>query len=104
MKRAGKRGENKWERISWDEALDTIAEKLTEIKEKYGAKACSWMSMTGNYGINAQLIAGRIANSFGGTHIENLGIMGDLAANMAIFPHWASCKKAMNGKTLKVQN
>ena len=28
-----------WERISWDEALDTIAEQLRQIKEKYGAKA-----------------------------------------------------------------
>jgi anaerobic selenocysteine-containing dehydrogenase len=27
-----------WERISWDEALDTTAEKLQEIKDKYGAK------------------------------------------------------------------
>ena len=25
MKRAGKRGENKWTRISWDEALDIVA-------------------------------------------------------------------------------
>ena len=36
MKRVGKRGEAKFERISWDEALDTIAGKLVEIKEKYG--------------------------------------------------------------------
>ena len=38
MKRVGKRGENKWKRISWDEALDTIADKLMEVKEKYGAE------------------------------------------------------------------
>jgi len=36
MRRAGKRGEGKFERISWDEALDTIARKLVEVKEKYG--------------------------------------------------------------------
>ncbi len=39
MKRVGKRGEGKFERISWDEALDTIADKLIETKEKYGAKS-----------------------------------------------------------------
>jgi len=36
MKRVGKRGEAKFERISWYEALDTIAKKLVEIKENYG--------------------------------------------------------------------
>lgn len=39
MKRVGKRGEGKLERISWEEALDTIAEKMQTIKETYGAKA-----------------------------------------------------------------
>ena len=38
QKRAGERGENKWERVSWDEALATIAEKLNSSKEKYGAE------------------------------------------------------------------
>lgn len=36
MKRMGRRGEGKFERISWDEALDTIASNLVEAKEKYG--------------------------------------------------------------------
>lgn len=36
MKRVGRRGEGKFERISWDEALDTIAKKLVEVKEKHG--------------------------------------------------------------------
>ena len=37
MKRVGERGEGKFERISWDEAYSTIAEKLNASKEKYGA-------------------------------------------------------------------
>ncbi|MFC2039723.1 molybdopterin-dependent oxidoreductase [Chloroflexota bacterium] len=36
MKRVGKRGEAKFARISWDEALDTITSKLVETKENYG--------------------------------------------------------------------
>jgi anaerobic selenocysteine-containing dehydrogenase len=36
MKRMGARGEGRWERISWDEALDTVAEKLRIIKEESG--------------------------------------------------------------------
>lgn len=36
MKRVGRRGEATFERISWHEALDTIAEKLVETKRDYG--------------------------------------------------------------------
>ncbi len=35
-RRTGKRGEGKWERISWEEALDTIARRLRETEETYG--------------------------------------------------------------------
>lgn len=38
MRRIGERGEGKFERISWDEALTVIADKMKETKEKYGAK------------------------------------------------------------------
>ncbi len=34
LKRAGKRGENKWERITWDEAYDTIVENVRKISER----------------------------------------------------------------------
>ena len=36
LKRAGQRGENKWEVISWDEALDLAAEQITSTIDKYG--------------------------------------------------------------------
>ena len=39
LRRAGGKGEGKWERISWNEALDGIAARLTEIKEKYGVRS-----------------------------------------------------------------
>ena len=39
LKRSGKKGEGKWQRISWDEALDTIVNKYKEIIPKYGPEA-----------------------------------------------------------------
>lgn len=39
MKRVGKRGEMKFEPISWDEAIETSASKLKEVIEKYGNEA-----------------------------------------------------------------
>ncbi len=42
MKRIGARGEGKWQPISWDEAVNEVAAKLTEIKDKYGAESLVW--------------------------------------------------------------
>jgi anaerobic dimethyl sulfoxide reductase subunit A len=36
MRRRGYRGEEKYERISWDEALDTIAKELLRVRDTYG--------------------------------------------------------------------
>ncbi|MDL0089670.1 thiosulfate reductase PhsA [Campylobacter gastrosuis] len=37
--RVGERGEGKFREASWDEALDLVATKMQEIKDKYGAKS-----------------------------------------------------------------
>ena len=42
LKRTGKRGEGKWQRISWDEALDTVATRLMEIRNQYGPESIAW--------------------------------------------------------------
>jgi anaerobic dimethyl sulfoxide reductase subunit A len=42
MKRVGERGEGKFKRISWDEALDTIAERFKDIADRYGWHAIGW--------------------------------------------------------------
>ncbi len=36
LKRVGERGSGSWERISWDQALDEIAEKMSDLVERYG--------------------------------------------------------------------
>ncbi|MGI6216581.1 MAG: molybdopterin-dependent oxidoreductase [Coriobacteriales bacterium] len=47
MKRAGERGENKWERISWDEALDIIDDNVKRIQKDYGPESICCMMGTG---------------------------------------------------------
>ncbi len=42
QKRAGAKGEGKWQRISWDEALDTIAAKFNEIKRTLGPESVAF--------------------------------------------------------------
>ncbi len=46
MKRMGEKGEGKWKRISWDEALDVIAGKIKETIERDGQKAISFAQGT----------------------------------------------------------
>jgi len=47
MKRTGERGEGKWQRISWNQAFDTIAKKLLAIKEEFGGHAIAYTLGTG---------------------------------------------------------
>lgn len=42
--RAGERGEGKWKPVSWEEAFDFAAGKLSAIREKYGPEATLWSS------------------------------------------------------------
>ena len=44
LKRVGKRGEGKFEPISWDEAYAIIAENLLKTREKYGASSVAFFS------------------------------------------------------------
>jgi molybdopterin-containing oxidoreductase family molybdopterin binding subunit len=42
MKRLGERGDGKWQEISWEEALSTIAAKLRQISDRYGSNSLAW--------------------------------------------------------------
>jgi anaerobic dimethyl sulfoxide reductase subunit A len=51
MKRIGARGEGKFERVSWDEALDTVARELTRVKETYGPASILFKASGGDQSI-----------------------------------------------------
>ncbi|EJS2405353.1 molybdopterin-dependent oxidoreductase [Salmonella enterica] len=68
MKRVGKRGEGKFERISWDEALDTIGDNLKRILKDYGNEAVHVLYGTGVDGgnITNSNVPYRLMNACGG--------------------------------------
>ncbi len=81
LKRVGERGEGKWERITWDEAFDTIASKLLEVKEKYGPESVE-VSFGGSSSegilLSGWLLGPRFANAWGtGGYLEGLGWIDD---------------------------
>lgn len=51
MRRRGARGSGEWDRISWDEALDEISEKLLAIRDEYGPEAIALGTGTGRHHI-----------------------------------------------------
>jgi len=68
MKRTGRRGEGKFVRISWDEALDKVASDMERIKKAHGNAAIYVPYGTGSYNqINGRQTAQRLLNLFGGS-------------------------------------
>ena len=65
MKRTGKRGEGKFERISWDEAIDLAATKLKEVIDQYGNEAVYIPYATGVSATTARPFY-RMMNTLGG--------------------------------------
>jgi anaerobic selenocysteine-containing dehydrogenase len=51
QKRVGEKGEGRFQRISWDEALDTIAERLTAIARDFGPESVLPYSYAGTMGL-----------------------------------------------------
>ena len=65
MKRVGKRGEGKFEQITWDEAIQTIADKLKYTIDTYGNEAIFVNYATGMYSSTGNP-SSRLLNLLGG--------------------------------------
>ncbi|MDR9459229.1 MAG: molybdopterin-dependent oxidoreductase, partial [Dehalococcoidia bacterium] len=85
LKRTGERGGGKWQRISWDEALDDIVVRLQHLATQYGSTSIAWTAP-----IFSNLTGGgysRLISLTKGTEIDWWGC-GDAAgpcADMATF-------------------
>jgi anaerobic selenocysteine-containing dehydrogenase len=51
MRRVGRKGEGRFERVSWDEALGTVAGRLREVAAAFGPQAILPYSYAGNMGL-----------------------------------------------------
>lgn len=67
LKRTGERGEGKWTRISWKQAIDEIAKKIEEIKRKYGPEAIALIH--GSSPRYAEYIQRRFMNLLGSPNV-----------------------------------
>jgi anaerobic selenocysteine-containing dehydrogenase len=70
MKRAGKRGEGKWERITWEEAYKTICRRFDDIKRALGPESVIFCQGTGR---DIGPYISRLAYSFGSPNKVTFG-------------------------------
>jgi anaerobic selenocysteine-containing dehydrogenase len=70
LKRLGKRGEGKWEQISWEEALNTISGKLKKAREEHGPESVAFIR-GGAKGLQDDYLT-RFANVFGSPNVTGM--------------------------------
>jgi anaerobic dimethyl sulfoxide reductase subunit A len=97
MRRTGPRGSGEFERISWDEALDTVAREMLRVRDQYGNAAILDGSRSGStsslHGRNA---AKRFLHMFGGcTNLwSNMSCEAEVFAIRHTFGHDVNYKAA----------
>jgi anaerobic selenocysteine-containing dehydrogenase len=71
MRRAGAKGEGKFERISWDTALDTISTRLKATADQYGSESILPYSYGGNMGfLNGNGMDRRFFHRLGASRLD----------------------------------
>jgi anaerobic selenocysteine-containing dehydrogenase len=64
LKRVGERGSGKWERVTWDEAMDDIAARLQKVIDQYGPEAFA-VAQSGATGLGDNGLCRRFMNYIG---------------------------------------
>jgi DMSO reductase family type II enzyme molybdopterin subunit len=84
MRRVGERGEGRWKRISWEEALDEVAGALVEVLERRGGEgAVLELGPNVDYGPNT--VAGiRFFGMIGAPVTDSMAQIGDLSVGGTI--------------------
>jgi anaerobic selenocysteine-containing dehydrogenase len=70
LRRSGAKGEGEFERISWDAAIDTIAERFEAITTKHGAEAIMPVSYFGSMGAVQKFALMRLVHALGASDMH----------------------------------
>ncbi len=69
--RAGAKGDGRFERVSWDEALDRVAGGLARAREEFGGESILPYSYMGTQGlIQSNVMSARVMNALGASDLE----------------------------------
>ena len=74
LKRTGPRGQGQWQRITWDEALDFLSQRLRAIAERYEPRSLAFFTGSGAAGVLTKGAAHRFAAAIGGTAYRPGGV------------------------------
>ena len=78
MRRVGERGEGKWERITWDEALTSVADAMIDAVQEQGPESIIHEFGTGEGGIiHGAIPSWRLTRLLGGTVLDNNALTSD---------------------------
>lgn len=80
MKRVGERGSGQWERLSWDQALEEIAEKMMDVLVEDGPESIVYDQGTTNIdnGLGSMMEMHFFGNGIKSTSIDSWAGVGDL--------------------------
>ena len=101
LKRVGERGEGQWAKVSWDEALDDIAARLSTVVDQYGSEALAVAGSNANIGLDNGLTR-RFMNLLGTPNFIS-GVaycMGNTAAVNRLVYGWYPRGDLLNSKCI----
>ncbi|MGB6836855.1 MAG: molybdopterin-dependent oxidoreductase [Dehalococcoidia bacterium] len=82
LKRAGERGEGKWQRISWDQALTEIADAMLDTIQEYGPDSIINEGTPAQGGLMSGMFLSRVTEMLGGVHTDVNAVINDFSPGL----------------------
>ncbi len=79
LKRAGKRGDGKWQQVSWDQALTEIADHILDAIEEVGPEAVIQEGTPGQGGLLSSFPFSRVLQLIGGLRTDVNAVINDFS-------------------------